>query len=1087
MVFAGEKLPMEWLRLIGARLSVGLLCTIIILTFWVVQLHHVRQLEMRRAMEHATEVRSSLGAVLSALKDAEIGERGYLITGQPEYLDAYESARRQLPTLINRFKSQIASDPAQLVQLQGIAPLVFARLDELQEAIDARRARGFEAAEAVVRTNAPKATMQQVQDRVAEAERANDSRLREHMEPALGLGTMLGTAALSGLIAFGLTSAGFRLGRRKNLLEEAIRENEALLRTVLAQMPSGVVIADVAGRLLMGNGQMERIWREPFRPAASMADYKLYKGFHTDRRPYDPEEWPLSRSLRYGETVESELLYFLRGDHTCGAMEISSAPIRDRRGNIIAAVATFHDVSERHEIERQLRRSQRAFQSLVEHLPDVVFRLNPELRHAYMSPVVEQYAGIPSEAFIGKTICEMGFEREACERFEAHCREVLAGGGESRFEFQRNGRHHRCRLVAESGSNGAVECILGICEDVTAQKLAELALRHSEERLRLAQRAANAGVWDWDIANRRLYWSDEAFQLFGLRPGAFEPSGESWMDLVHPDDRPRVREMVAACLSQARDSFDSEYRIVRPDGSVCWVEDRGQIFYDAAGRPARMLGINIDITARREAEEATRRQANLLEQTHDAILVRGYDGTIIYWNRGAEALYGYSREEALGCISHRLFGTVCPADIDALETGLLREGRWEGELIHATRDRRRITVESRQLLMEEGDGKLLVLETNRDITERRETLERLRLSEERLAMAQEAGGVGVFDWDPVTGEVFWSRQLETIFGLPPGGFGGRYENWTRQVHPEDLPRLEALFETLMSGEPPGEAGWEYRIFRTDGELRWISAQARVVFEAAGKPVRVIGISIDVTPRKLAEQALREADRRKDEFLAMLAHELRNPLAPIRNAIEVLRRVGTADPKQHWAREVLQRQVGQLTRLVDDLLDVSRITRGKIRIKREVLDLREIVDQAVEISYPLFLAKGHVLSVAVPDGPLRVEGDRARLVQVVSNLLNNAAKYTADNGRIEADIEATPDAAVIRVADNGIGIAPELLPHIFEPFRQADETLARSQGGLGVGLTLVQRLVELHGGRVVAHSEGLGRGTVFTVVLPRAGG
>jgi PAS domain S-box-containing protein len=956
---------MEWLRLIGARLSIGLLFTILILTFWVIHLHHQRQVEMRRAVEHATEVSSSLEAVLSALKDAEIGERGYLITGQPEYLEAYRSAARQLRKLITRFESRIGADPVRLRQLRDIEPLVFARLAELQEAIDARRERGFGAAETIVRANALKGTMPAVRARIAEAARENRAHLREHLAPTLGLGAMLGTAAVSGVIAFSLTSAGFLLGRRKDELEEAIRENEALLRTVLAQMPSGVVIADAAGRLLLGNAQMERIWRQPFHPAATIADYQVYRGYHPDRRPYGPEEWPLARSLHQGETVQGELLYFLRGDNTCGAMEISSAPIRDRSGKIIAGVATFHDVSQRHEIERELRRSRRAFKSLVEHLPDVVFRLDPALRHTYMSPVVVQYTGIESGEYLGKTVCELGFDLVHCEALEALCREVLASGGERRFEFTDRGRQHRCRLVAEPGANGSPEAILGICEDITAQKLAERALTESEERLRLAQRAGNSGVWDWDMASGRLYWSDEAFRLFGLEPGAFEPTGESWLDLVHPDDRRRVRERVTAGLGQRRELFDAEYRIVRPDGSVCWVEDRGQIFYDREGRPIRMLGINIDITERRRA------------------------------------------------------------------------------------------------------------------------MERLRLGEERLAMAQEAGGVGIFDWDPTTGEVFWSPQLEAIFGLAPGGFGGRHEHWAKQVHPDDLPRLEQLFQALLRGESE-EAGWEYRIFRADGELRWISARGRAVFEPSGHPVRIIGINIDITQRKLAEQALREADRRKDEFLAMLAHELRNPLAPIRNAIEVLRRVRAADPKQVWAREVLERQVGQLIRLVDDLLDVSRITRGKITLKQESLDLREIVDQAVEISHPLFLARGHVLSVAVPDEPLPVRGDRTRLVQITSNLLNNAAKYTPDNGRIEVELRAAPGEAILRVSDNGTGIAPELLPHVFEPFRQADETLARSQGGLGVGLTLVQRLVRLHGGRVEVHSEGPGRGAVFTVVLPRVG-
>jgi signal transduction histidine kinase len=182
--------------------------------------------------------------------------------------------------------------------------------------------------------------------------------------------------------------------------------------------------------------------------------------------------------------------------------------------------------------------------------------------------------------------------------------------------------------------------------------------------------------------------------------------------------------------------------------------------------------------------------------------------------------------------------------------------------------------------------------------------------------------------------------------------------------------------------------------------------------------------------------------------------------------------------------VLERQVLQLTRLVDDLLDVSRITRGKIRLKKETLELGAIVDQALESSQPLLSMRRHKLSLVRAAEPVQIEGDRARLVQIIGNLLNNAAKYTPEGGHIEVQVETDSRQAVVRIRDNGVGISPDLLPHVFEPFRQADETLARSQGGLGVGLTLVQRLIELHGGRVCAHSEGIGRGAVFAVTLPR---
>jgi signal transduction histidine kinase/ActR/RegA family two-component response regulator len=240
---------------------------------------------------------------------------------------------------------------------------------------------------------------------------------------------------------------------------------------------------------------------------------------------------------------------------------------------------------------------------------------------------------------------------------------------------------------------------------------------------------------------------------------------------------------------------------------------------------------------------------------------------------------------------------------------------------------------------------------------------------------------------------------------------------------------------------------------------------------------------EMSRTKAAEEKLQQASRRKDEFLAMLSHELRNPLAPIRNAAEVMRRIAPADPGIAWAREVVERQVTHLAQLVDDLLDVSRITQGKISLKKEPVELGKVIQHSVETARTLLDAKRHHLAVNVPSSPIWVHGDFARLSQVVGNILNNAAKYTGEGGRIELAASADRGEALITVRDNGIGIDGKLLPHVFELFTQGERSLDRSQGGLGVGLTVVERLVELHQGRVEVRSEGIGKGSLFRVVLP----
>jgi signal transduction histidine kinase len=248
------------------------------------------------------------------------------------------------------------------------------------------------------------------------------------------------------------------------------------------------------------------------------------------------------------------------------------------------------------------------------------------------------------------------------------------------------------------------------------------------------------------------------------------------------------------------------------------------------------------------------------------------------------------------------------------------------------------------------------------------------------------------------------------------------------------------------------------------------------------------LQAEISERERAEAALTEANRHKDEFLAILAHELRNPLAPIRTAVDIMARLPMAMPQLEWSREVIERQVVHLTRLVDDLLDVSRITRGIINLSREPLSLQTVIARTIETLQPSITQQGHELVTQVTDEPLEVEGDLTRLTQMVGNLLSNAAKYTNPGGRIELLLDRVGDQARIRVRDNGIGIAPESLPRLFTLFSQLPTDDPRMQGGLGIGLALVQRLAVMHNGRVEGHSDGAGQGSTFTVTLPlRAAG
>jgi len=365
-----------------------------------------------------------------------------------------------------------------------------------------------------------------------------------------------------------------------------------------------------------------------------------------------------------------------------------------------------------------------------------------------------------------------------------------------------------------------------------------------------------------------------------------------------------------------------------------------------------------------------------------------------------------------------------------------------------------------------------------DVTDAVEAQAARRESDARLRDGMDAAKMVVWDWNLATGELAYSENIMLVLGCSPS----RMLEVDQYIHPEDRARIAAAHRHALEGA--GTYAEVVRFTRPDnGRQVWLDSRGKVQFDAEGKALRMRGVTVDVTERYQAEFELREANRKKDEFLAMLAHELRNPLAPISTAAEMLRLMPELDARTRKASEVISRQVKHMTSLVDDLLDVSRVTRGLVQLEQEVVDLKSAVSSAVEQSQPLIEARRHRLTVRTDAAHSAVRGDRTRLVQVIVNLLNNAAKYTPQGGEITLDVHSEDGWIHIGVADNGIGIDDKLLPQIFDLFTQAERTPDRAQGGLGIGLALVKTMVTLHGGTLKAHSDGPGTGSTFTICLP----
>ncbi|MEO5845743.1 MAG: ATP-binding protein [Caldimonas sp.] len=368
-----------------------------------------------------------------------------------------------------------------------------------------------------------------------------------------------------------------------------------------------------------------------------------------------------------------------------------------------------------------------------------------------------------------------------------------------------------------------------------------------------------------------------------------------------------------------------------------------------------------------------------------------------------------------------------------------------------------------------------------DVTETRQAEQMLRVERERLRLALSAGQMGAYELDIASDTLWWSPETYALFGVDASTFTPTRESVIDLLQAEEQPGFaKRRAEAIAQRKPFFD---EFRIRRADGSNVWIGYRGQAEYDEQGRPARTFGVVMDITERKKAEDVLRRADQDKDDFIATLSHELRNPLAPIRNAIGVLRQLEPGDPKVAWCHDVIGRQTEQMARLLDDLLDVSRLTRRQLTLRKEHLDLSTAIKQAVEIAQPVIAAAGHELLVQMPQETLQVEGDLTRLAQVFSNVLINSAKYTPANGRIVVTSARQADQVVVQISDTGIGIAEEHIATIFEMFGQVESARHRSQGGQGIGLSLARGLVELHGGTIRARSEGIGKGSEFEIRLP----
>ncbi len=725
-------------------------------------------------------------------------------------------------------------------------------------------------------------------------------------------------------------------------------------------------------------------------------------------------------------------------------------------------------------------------QAIIDLTPTFISYVGTDGRYRLVSKHYLNYFGRSLEQILGKEMREV--IGEVAWQQVAPAMEQALSGQVAHFEAQfpvpgLGMRWSAGTYTPDIDADGTVQGVVIFVKDITDQKLYERALKEKDAFYHSIFESPGIFHIETDTQTGRLLRvSRSACELLGYTEAELL-DGRTFLDLTHPDDRARNWSLVRPLVEGKVDHFRIEKRYLRKDGSVVWVEAGVTALRDSDGNVCRLLAAVQDISARVNAEQALRESE---ERVRLAVNAAG----IGYWTMDPETqsctmdeICAKLFDVAMTSTKADAVSRIAPEDqqrvLETFDDSLSRGDAYRAEFRVTKADgSQRWLMGLGAAVKDPSDGSSLIRGVNIDITAQKVAEEE---REKFVSLARNSSEfIGICD---LNGKVlFLNDAALAMSGYCDSNKAFEVQIWELFVE-EDRGLIERgiLERVLISGREELET--RVQDIQT-AQVRWIMLTISPVNDTRGLPVGLALVGRDVTFRKNAEEQLRELDRRKDEFLATLAHELRNPLASVSNALQVWPRL-EHDPKRlSEIRAIMNRQVAHLKHLIDDLLDVSRISQGKIDLKRERLELPTILQQAVESIREKIDEAGHNLEISLPSEPIFVEGDRVRLTQVFANLIHNAVKYTNPGGELRATVEKQGDFVEIRIKDSGLGIPTDMLDRIFEPFTQVRDTHGRSQGGIGIGLALVRNLVRLHRGTISVHSEGIGKGSEFAVRLPR---
>jgi PAS domain S-box-containing protein len=870
-----------------------------------------------------------------------------------------------------------------------------------------------------------------------------------------------------------------------------------LMRALVDNLDEAVVVLGHEGQVQFANDAAQRLYGidpEGPRIAEWNKTYGIYLPDHQTLWP--AEELPGAVALR-GQTVEGEQYVRPAGAVAGYWIRIRARPLFNDNGEVQGALLTWRDVTE----EKKTSESQRRLLAIVENTPDLVALTDPTVKTSYLNRAGREVLGLGAEEEVSRyPIFDTDFEDQK-ERFDSVILPALLRGepwnGEFRLRHAETGEAITVDMRAFGifGPYGQLLGFASISRDITARRQAE----ETRQRLASIVEFSRDAIISESLDGTITTWNRGAEQMFGYT--AAEAVGKPITMLVWPGYEEDLRELLRRVGS---DDIVEHYETLRrhKDGRQLVVSLTLSPVRDSVGKLIGISKIARNITEQKKQEELADRQAQLLDQAYEPILVRDHRDRIVYWNKGAERLYGWTAGEAAGRVSHEILQTTFPEPLEEIAARLEREGHWEGELLHRTRKGARVTILSRWI-RELSVSEPHVMETNIDMSERQQRLaaeEATRL-ERRFRQLLEAAPDAIVEVSADGKIVLINRVAEEMFGYVRDELLGQSVD---VLVPDAIRRTHYRHRDTYLEQPrtrPMGTGLDLHARRRDGTLFPVEISLSPIQTEGG--MHVTAVIRDVTERKQAEKEVRRlqqqytgelearnreserANRLKSEFLASMSHELRTPLHTIIGFSELLQEGHDGDLNERQQRFLghIRRDSEHLLELINDVLDLSKIEAGQLVLKKEIYPLARSVSEALDAIRPGAIGKG--IEVAeLGERDAMVDADPLRVKEMLYNLLSNAVKFTPEGGRVWVEVREDVGFARVTVGDTGVGIPADEQENIFDKFYQVGNTTRGVREGTGLGLSITKELVQMHGGWIEIDSRP-GEGSRFTFTLPVA--